>query len=103
MNVLKKSVKPRWEESLAFEQRMLLNQFRVRTQISYLILFFGLGSLLFDIGVARRLSPWITSIVGFIIGWWMPSPGQQPQQTNQNLTEINRPFVAIQGGESDHP
>lgn len=79
---------------------MLLNQFRVRTQISYLILIFGLGSLLFDIGVARRLSPWITSIVGFIIGWWMPSPGN-PAQTNQNLTEIIKPIVAIQNTENE--
>lgn len=99
MNALKRS-NLAWTHGLTFDQRMLLNQFRVRTQISYLILIFGLGSLLFDIGVARRLSPWITSIVGFIIGWWMPSPGN-PVQTNQNLTEINRPFVAIQSTDNE--
>lgn len=90
-----------WVEALTFDQRMLLNQFRVRTQISYLILIFGLGSLLLDIGVARRLSPWITSIVGFIIGWWMPSPGNPAQQNNQNLTEIVKPFVAIQNTDNE--
>lgn len=99
MNALRRSANPAWTHGLTFDQRMLLNQFRVRTQISFLILTFGLGSLLFDIGVARRLSPWITSIVGFIIGWWMPSPGNPAQQNNQNLTEINRPFVAIQNSD----
>ena len=95
MSALRKLVNPIWTQGLTFDQRMLLNQFRVRTQITYLILIFGLGSLLFDIGVARRLSPWITSIVGFIIGWWMPSPGNPVQNNSQNL-EINKPFVAIQ-------
>ena len=101
MNALKKLPNQAWVEGLTFDQRMLLNQFRVRTQISYLIILFGIGAFVFDISVARRLSPWITSIVGFIIGWWMPSPGNPAQQTNQNLTEINRPFVAIQSTENE--
>ena len=105
MNVLRRLVKPprpRWEDSLTYEQRMLFNQFKVRVFITIYIIIFSSITLYLDVGLARKYGIWLTNLLSFIIGWWMPSPGQQPQQTNQNLTEINRPFVAIQSGENEH-
>ena len=98
MNALKRSINPRWHDTLSFDQRLQFYRFRTQVLISLIIVIFGIGSLTFDLGVARRLAPWICGAVNLIIGWWMPSPGSPPQ-TNQNLTEINRPFVAIQNSD----
>lgn len=90
----------RWEEALSFDQRMQLFRFRTQVLISISILAFGIISLVFDLGVARRLAPWICGSITLIIGWWMPAPGNPPQQqVAQNLTEIDRPFIAIQKDE----
>lgn len=98
MNALKRSINPRWQETLSFDQRLQFYRFRTQVLISLIIVVFGIGALTFDLGVARRLAPWICGAVNLIIGWWMPSPGNPPQQ-QVNQTEINRPFVAIQNSD----
>ncbi len=95
MNALKRSINPRWHDTLSFDQRLQFYRFRTQVLISLIIVVFGIGALTLDLGVARRLAPWICGAVNLIIGWWMPSPGSPPQ-SNQSVTEINRPFVAIQ-------
>lgn len=100
MNGLRRSINPRWHDTLSFDQRLQFYRFRTQVLISLIIVVFGIGALTFDLGVARRLAPWICGAVNLIIGWWMPSPGSPPQ-TNQNLTEINRPFVAIQSTDNE--
>lgn len=87
-----------WEKLLSFDQRMALFNFRMQRQISLIIIIFCVASLSFDIGAARRLAAWFTSIISFIVGFWMPSPGfQLKQNTKQNITEINNPAVLIEG------
>lgn len=99
MNALRRSINPRWHDALSFDQRLQFYRFRTQVLISLIIVIFGIGALTFDLGVARRLAPWICGAVNLIIGWWMPSPGNPPQQ-QVNQTEINRPFVAIQSTEN---
>ena len=100
MTALKRLANPAWTQGLTFDQRLQFYRFRTQVLISLIIVVFGIGALTFDLGVARRLAPWICGAVNLIIGWWMPSPGSPPQ-TNKNLTEINRPFVAIQSTDNE--
>lgn len=94
---LVKSARWRGYETLTFEQKMQLNQFRVRVVLSYSVMYVALITLIFDLGVAAKLAPWLTSIIGFIIGWWMPSPGNvATQNTNQISTEIDNAIVVTE-------
>lgn len=103
MNILKKfhDINAReWERVLTFDQRMALFNFRVQVQISLIIIIFSTTSLIFDIGVARKLAAWLTSVISFVIGFWMPSPGAQLRQSlKQNTTEINKPIVLVENNE----
>lgn len=70
---------------LNFEQKMLLRQFRVRVFITVWVMSFSSIALWLDVGIARKYGIWLTNLLSFIIGWWMPSPGTPPTINQQEI------------------
>ncbi len=85
--------------NLNYDQKLQLWQFRVRVILSFSAFYAGMFALVFDWGIAKRYAPWLTSLVSFIIGWWMPSPGNPPPIINQQEISTDR-AVILQENES---
>lgn len=79
--------------NLSFDQKLQLWQFRVRVVLTFSAFYLGMLALVFDLGIAKRYAPWLTSLVSFIIGWWMPSPGNPPAILNQQEIAADRAVI----------
>ena len=71
---------------LNFEQKMLLRQFKIRVFITIWILSFASFALYNDTPLGRKYGIWLTNLITFIIGWWLPSPGTPPPTITQQVS-----------------
>ncbi len=80
---------PTYRLNLNFDQKLQLWQFRVRVLLSLSAFYLAMFALLFDLGIAKRYAPWLTSLASFIIGWWMPSPGNPALTQNNSQVSVS--------------